>query len=303
MRWPPRVTGNADAIGLASPAGNRSTALWDPFRVLGRCSLGPPVRSCDRVVGHVMRGPYLHRASPMTNSCPDCGATVEFSASTARVLHGDCSGCGHAFTILEGLPAIPQALASAAEEGEAAASPEGPACGSCGEVMVVRTASDTTLDAVCSGCGSHFSYALATAPAEREPARRPRRFEPVERERGGFERDRPPSRPCRECGGALQFSTGEDGMVTGECAQCGNRFTLPPRREGGGRDGGRPPFRRPGGAGGFRPRYGGGGGGYSRGGERRGPPRSGGSSFRRRPPRDDDDDDGADRRRRRPRRE
>lgn len=238
---------------------------------------------------------------PMPNNCPDCGATVEFNAATARVLHGDCSGCGHAFTILEGLPAIPDARIAATGAAEESSAPAGPACSSCGESMVIRAASDTTLDAVCSGCGSHFSYSLATAPVERGAPRRPRRFEPITEERGGFDRERPPSRPCRECGGALQFSTGPDGMVTGECAQCGNRFTLPPRREGGERGGGRPPFRRPG-AGGFRPRFGGGGGGYSRGGDRGGPPRTGGSSYRRRPPRDDDDDS-SDRRRRRPRRE
>ncbi|MGP8078121.1 MAG: hypothetical protein ACLQD8_03800 [Thermoplasmata archaeon] len=238
----------------------------------------------------------------MPNTCPDCGASVEFSAATARVLHGDCSGCGHAFTILEGMPPIPPGQPAAQpDEGAEGAAPDAPACGSCGASLTVRAASDTTLEAVCTACSSHFSYTLATAPLEREPPRKARRFEPVSEERGGFER--PPSRPCRECGGALQFTTTAEGLVTGECAQCGNRFTLPPRREDGGR-GGRPPFRRPGG-GGFRPRYGSGGGGYSRGGGRGGPPRSEGGSrpYRRREaPRDDDDDD-SDRRRRRPRRE
>ena len=172
----------------------------------------------------------------MPNNCPDCGATVEFNAATARVLHGDCSGCGHAFTILEGLPAIPDARIAATGAAEESSAPAGPACSSCGESMVIRAASDTTLDAVCSGCGSHFSYSLATAPVERGAPRRPRRFEPITEERGGFDRERPPSRPCRECGGALQFSTGPDGMVTGECAQCGNRFTfsLGAREENGG---------------------------------------------------------------------
>lgn len=234
----------------------------------------------------------------MPNNCPDCGATVEFSAATARVLHGDCSGCGHAFTILEGLPPIP-AGSSPAAEGET--NEDAPGCGSCGEPLSIRTASDTSLEAVCASCHSRFTYTLATAPMEREPPRRARRFEPMTEERGGgFER--PPSRPCRECGGALQFTTSPDGLVTGECSQCGNRFTLPPRREGGGRGGG-PPFRRPGG-GGFRPRYGGGRGGPDRGGGR-GPPRPGGYSrpYRRRPPGGDDEDDDSDRRRRRPRRE
>lgn len=242
----------------------------------------------------------------MPNTCPDCGATVEFSAATARVLHGDCSGCGHAFTILEGMPPIPPGHASELPgTGADEPTPDAPACGSCGASLTVRTSSDTTLEAVCSSCNSRFSYTLATAPTEREPARRPRRFEPVTEERGDFGRERPPSRPCRECGGSLQFTTTPDGLVTGECAQCGNRFTLPPRREDGGRGGGRPPFRRPG-AGGFRPRYGGGGGGgFSRGSSRNGPPRSAGGArpYRRREPARDDEDDDSDRRRRKPRRE
>lgn len=234
------------------------------------------------------------RRCTMSNSCPDCGATVEFSATPARVLHGDCAGCGHAFTILEGMPPIPPGRASGPSEGAGAGTaPEVPACGTCGAPLSIRTSSDTTLEAVCTSCSSRFSYSLETPPSDREPARRPRRFEPAARERGGY--DRPPSRPCRECGGTLQFTTTPDGLVTGECAQCGNRFTLPPRREGGGR----PPFRRPGRSG-FRPRYGG-GGGYSRG----GPPRSGGGSrpYRRRDSSRDDDEDDDGRRRRRPRRE
>lgn len=252
----------------------------------------------------------LARRCTMPNTCPDCGAPVEFSAATARVLHGDCAGCGHGFTILEGLPPIPASRGeSATGESEGAAeagsvgvtSPEGPECGSCGASLTLRSASATTLEAVCASCNSRFNYTLETAPSEREAPRRFRRPPPESEERGGFAR--PASRPCRECGGPLQFSTSPDGLVTGECGSCGNRFTLPPRREEGGR-GGRPPFRRPGG-GGFRPRYGG-GGGYSRGGGRGGPPRSGSGSRpyqRRGPPRDDEDDEGSDRRRRRPRRE
>ena len=234
----------------------------------------------------------------MPNSCPDCGASVEFSSSTARVLHGDCSGCGHGFTILEGMPPIPVGQSTGATaEVPGATAEDAPTCGSCGAPVALRSSSDTTLEAVCSSCNSHFSYTLAGSEEEEEPPRRARRFEPVTDERGGF--SRPASRPCRECGGALRFTSTPDGLVTGECSQCGNRFTLPPRREEG-RRGDRPPFRRPGG--GFRPRYGGGGGGYSRGGDRGGPARAGSRPYRRRETSRDDDDD-SDRRRRRPRRE
>ena len=53
----------------------------------------------------------------------------------------------------------------------------------------------------------------------------------------------PRARPCRECGAPLRFSTGPDGAISGECDACGNKFTLPPKREGfrGGSRG--PPFR------------------------------------------------------------
>lgn len=235
----------------------------------------------------------------MPNTCPDCGTQVEFSASTARVLHGDCTGCGHAFTIFEGAPPLPAGQA-AAEPGEETPEVEGPECESCGGPLTFRATSDTTLEATCAACNSQLRYTLATAPTEEEPPRRPRRFDSPREDRDRS--DRPPSRPCRECGGALRFTTTPEGLVTGECTQCGNRFTLPPRREGGGRDS-RPPFRRSGG-GGYRPRYGG-GGGYSRGGGRSGPPRAGGGgrSYRPRDSRRDDDDDDSDRRRRRPRRE
>lgn len=233
----------------------------------------------------------------MPNSCPDCGAPLEFNSATARVLHGDCGGCGHAFTILEGLPAIPQAPSNA-PAAETDVPEGGPACGKCGAPLTLRSASEDTLEAVCSGCESEFTYTLDTAPGPSGPPRRPTRFEPETERRGGF--DRPPSRPCRECGGTLQFTSTPDGLVTGECAQCGNRFTLPPRREGGGRS----RYGRPGG-GGFRPQYGR-GRGYSRDGARGGPPpRSGGGSrpYRRRSSFQDEGDDDSDRRRRRPRRE
>ena len=48
----------------------------------------------------------------------------------------------------------------------------------------------------------------------------------------------PRSRPCRQCGAPLRFTTNEEGLLVGECEACGNRFTLPPRTEGGRREGG-----------------------------------------------------------------
>ncbi len=251
--------------------------------------------------------------APVEKSCPDCGAEAEYVEATARVLQGTCSECGRTFTILEqtqagsGGPSGSPPEAASDEETtqgarEASTIPAGPPCSVCGAALAVRASAEGSLEAQCSSCSTTFTYVLATSPPA-EPTRtfRPRGRPPRD-EGGGFGPSR--SRPCRECGGPLRFSTDPDGNVTGECGSCGNRFTLPPRREfgrgrGDGGDRGRPrrsgppSFRRQGrypprrDSGGEGPRY-----------------RGGGPSFRRRDRRDDaEDDDSTDRRRRRFRRE
>ncbi len=234
----------------------------------------------------------------MDGNCPTCGAAGPLEERTARVLRGSCSACGQGWTVL------PEALATGpgpgSEPGAAASAPpdsagegapvpaEGPTCGSCGAVLSVRSASETTLVARCSSCRSTFSFELV--PPGRPTFRRGSREGPS-RDRGAPPGGR--ARPCRECGGPLRFTTGPDGVVTGECGSCGNRFTLPPRREFGGR--GREFSGRPGR--GFS-------GGYDRPRRWSRDDRGGGGPPRARPRRresHDDEDDDERRPRRRPR--
>lgn len=225
---------------------------------------------------------------------------MEFSSQPAQMLTGACPGCGHSFTLLEGVLAPGRRAGGATDEGvEPGDGPEpvsaiaGPPCSVCGAPLTV-TASSGGLDAVCSGCSSTFQFVLRSDD-EPAPRRAPARPSFRNEESGGY--GAPRARPCRECGGPLQFTTSPDGLVTGTCASCGNRFTLPPRRsEGGPGRGGRP-----GGRAGFsqRPR---GRPNWGRGGDRGGPPRYGSRppSFRRREGRrSSDDDEGSENRRRR----
>ena len=245
----------------------------------------------------------------MAHNCPDCGGTLEYVPYTTRVLAGTCAACGHSFSIVPG----ESAAAADSNGGDASVAPGAPPapapvsnmpeCPDCGSSLRFQAAADgAAIEAVCADCEATFTYRVTpiVAEAPEEPFR-PRRARP---EREGDDRGPTTARPCRECGGPLRFSTNEDGTVQGQCSSCGNRFTLPPRREG-------PGFRSGGGGRGFdrrgpRPRFGG-GGGYSRGGGRGGPRRFDGpprAGYRPRPregPRDDDSSD--DRRRRRPRRE
>lgn len=222
----------------------------------------------------------------------------------ASVLNGTCSQCGRAHTIFEHPPGSGSGAESSGLEGAGSSAEEvrrsdrievalpagdGPTCGACGSLLMFRAAAGRGVDATCSGCGLTSSY----VPVGSDDAG-PRRMRPT-RSAGGPDESRGAplsrARPCRECGGPLRFSTNPDGTISGECSACGNRFTLPPRRdsERGPDSRGPPRFgRRPG------PPYGG------RGGPRRyGRPPTG--RFRR--SEGDSDRDGDDRRRRRPRRE
>jgi len=208
------------------------------------------------------------------------------------MLTGSCSGCGHSFTLLEGIvepgrgAASPSEAVTSAEEASNLPEPsEGPPCSLCGAPLTV-TAAPGGLAATCSGCSSTFQFILQTE-SERPFRRPPSRGGFREEGRGGFEAPR--ARPCRACGGPLQFTTSPEGLVTGTCASCGNRFTLPPRRDdqGGGRGG------RFGGRGGYAPRPRGGAGWGRSSGDRGATPRFRPRSqpFRRRESRRDDDEE------------
>jgi hypothetical protein len=214
---------------------------------------------------------------------------MEFSSQPAQLLAGSCPGCGHAFTVLEGLVqtghGAPGSRDQTSGTGETLAEEAArPPCSLCGAPLEI-TASARGLSAVCSGCSSTFQYVLRSE-ADR-PYRRSSGPAPSPREDRGLP-DASRARPCRNCGGPLQFSTSPDGLVTGTCPSCGNRFTLPPRRDFGNRGrGGGTNFRD-----GYRPRRA--AGRWSRTGDRGAPPsrfRAGGPPFRRRSDRSEDDDD------------
>lgn len=176
----------------------------------------------------------------MTRMCPDCGSPVEYTTRTAVILEGSCSGCGHSMTVVQGVAGPPGATPAEIGTGGAAEGERGdtagesgwtgprPACATCGSPLTFRVAG-TALEGICSSCGRTSEF-LPRGASPREFRTRPGpRFEGPARGRQDFGPAR--ARPCRECGGPLQFSTAPDGTITGECAQCGNRFSLPPRGE------------------------------------------------------------------------
>ena len=224
------------------------------------------------------------------SSCPECGAEMEFSVEEAKVLTGTCGACHHLTTLVQGpLPlGTSTAPGTMPSDEEAAPVASGLECSECGSPLTVEATPDGSIQVTCSDCETVARF----VPEERGRPSRPPRDDRAgdDRERGGP----PRSRPCRQCGAPLTFTTDENGQLTGECSSCGNRFTLPPRREGDrgpsrggrGRFGNRPP-----------PRYDRGGrGGWSSGGSGYGR-RSG--TYRPRGPRNDDEDDSDNRRRRR----
>ncbi len=232
-------------------------------------------------------------------TCPECGAEVAYSVQEARVLTGTCGECHRVTTLVQGgLPlGTPGSEAEASATEESSSPPAaGPECATCGEPLVVTARDDGTLQVECAECGTRTTFVPAGRGAPRGAPEGSERYRPrgsdEGREGGGPSR----SRPCRQCGAPLTFTTDDEGNLTGECASCGNRFTLPPRRDGG-------PSRDRGGYGAGRPsRYGRGGGGWSGGGKPRYRERSGG--YRAAPRRrESDEGDGESPRRRRPRRE
>lgn len=222
---------------------------------------------------------------------------MEVAERQLSVLGGACPNCSREVLLLthgSTAPGSPHLEAPTPNGGEASAELSIPHPGDdCDGTITLELAAPDRLVGVCDDCGEELAFVLSTGGevdeerSERTDDRtddrpRPRGPRP---ERGGFRdrgppRDGPPTRPCRQCGGALSFETADDGTVTGHCASCGNTFTLPRRREGERRyDGGRGGDR---GGGGYRGRSGTGGARYGR--DRRpsndGPPRR----YGRRPP-------------------
>jgi DNA-directed RNA polymerase subunit RPC12/RpoP len=252
----------------------------------------------------------------MASRCPECGEEATEIERIGRVRTGSCDHCGHTFTVILDSPGAASAPASpeaGTAEGAQLAVIGEMACEECGEALAFSIGPGPSVVARCAECETELSFKPESAESEAPAA--PERRAPREgggwgggsRDRGsyrgggdrggdrGSDRGGSPARPCRECGAPLRFSTEPDGRITGECTSCGNRFTLPPRREGGGGGGGfrGGPRGRPGGGGGRyggRPSY-----GQSRGrpwdrdrGASSGGDRDGASDRRRRRPRSDD---------------
>ncbi len=225
----------------------------------------------------------------MSHSCPDCGESIEFAEQEVRLRRGTCGSCHHEFTLVEGAAlSAPARAVPVGESAEAGATepPEGtPECADCGAPLAFRALSDGGLEARCDSCDTTAVYVVRAAREEGRAPRGPRGREPEGREP-------PRSRPCRQCGAPLRFTTNEEGSLVGECEACGNRFVLPPRSDSGGgggrfgRGGGRP-----GGGGRFRSPREGSSWGRSSGGGARGGKYRGGSRY--------SSDDGDERRRRR----
>jgi hypothetical protein len=217
------------------------------------------------------------------------------------VLTGTCPDCQRVTTLVEG--PLPMGTPAAGEGEElpsaAAPSPEpgGPECAECGSPLSVAARPDGSLEVSCPECETVTTFVPEGRAPSAGPSFEERRDDRPRRRDSGTPEGFRNARPCRQCGAPLTFTTDENGQLTGECSSCGNRFTLPPRRDAGGgggdRGGGRYPPRGP-------PRYGRKPGGWSSGGGRR--PGGGSGSYRRRDSdsRDRDDDE---RPRRRPRRE
>jgi hypothetical protein len=173
----------------------------------------------------------------MPTPCPSCGAEMEFAERAVVLRTGTCPSCAKEFAYVEGttlsahLP--PEEEGSGATPVGAPVVVEGEAleCDDCGGPLQVRAGRSGELLVVCEDCETTTAY--RAQGAETQPEDRPRRDRrPVPESREG-----PRSRPCRRCGAPLRFTTGDDGMLVGECDSCGNRFTLPPRG-GAGRESG-----------------------------------------------------------------
>ena len=223
------------------------------------------------------------------------------------MLTGTCAECHRVTTLVEG-PLPLGTRVAATEEAPAAAgapatSPGGPECAECGSPLTISARYDGMLEVRCSECETTTTFVPEGHGAPPTPRDREERYGRPRRrdEQGGGAGSA--ARPCRQCGAPLKFTTDAEGVLTGECSSCGNRFTLPPRRELGYGRGDRSGGSRYGARG--APRYGRRPGGWSGGGGTGGRPRYGGGSagYRRREGASEERSSEDSRRRRRPRRD
>ena len=175
---------------------------------------------------------------------------MEFEQHDVRLRTGVCPTCAKEFAFVEGT-AVSSRLGTPPVEAEdetveggeretRAPVPGGPECAECGTPLTFREGPRGSVEATCDECETTTVYVPKPEHARAERGR-PKRFD----------EEAPRGRPCRRCGAPLRFSTGEDGLLVGECESCGNRFTLPPRPQrgpsggfGGPRRYGRNDFRR-----------------------------------------------------------
>ena len=300
------MTADRQPTALLRGSLGQEAAWHHPLRGHRRAKCGPP----DEYVrpphegGHLISGGLAcYPGFIMSGSCPDCGAEVEFTTRPAQLRVGACSACGHSFALFEDPSGTsPGAVSGLIATSVPGATPPSPAeasggaipCPQCEGSLTLRASGEGRIVGVCADCEAETVFTVETGEEEEAEEPRARRGPPARGRFSGGGMDRgegPRSRPCRECGAPLRFSTNPDGTVQGECTSCGNRFTLPPRT-----------YDR-GGGGGFRGRFG------PRGGSDRGGrfPRGSGGRFgrgpppyaRRRPPREDEGEERDDRRRRR----
>jgi len=164
----------------------------------------------------------------MTNSCPDCGSSIEFEEHEVRLRTGKCPACAQEFAFVEGTlvsSSLGHAGSSSSDQARKgpAAGPGAPECEECGAPLTFRARKDGALEAICEDCEVTTVYFTDRRPPSSGRDRSDR-----------FEGGPPRGRPCRQCGAPLRFSTDDDGNLVGECDACGNRFVLPPRNRGGG---------------------------------------------------------------------
>ncbi|MGB6441766.1 MAG: hypothetical protein WBF81_00510, partial [Thermoplasmata archaeon] len=171
------------------------------------------------------------------STCPGCGAEVSYEVQETRVLTGTCAGCQRVTTLVEGPLPLGTPVPGAGEETPSGEAGSGPECAECGSPLSVTARDDGMLEVSCAECETVTTFVPEGSAPPRAPRDRGERMDRDDRPRrrddagggGSFNN----ARPCRQCGAPLKFTTDAEGVLTGECTSCGNRFTLPPRRDGG----------------------------------------------------------------------
>ena len=135
----------------------------------------------------------------MTNSCPECGTSMDFEQREVRLRTGTCPSCAKEFAFVEGttvssrLGTPPSGPAS--PSGEGAPTSEGveggPECDECGSLLSFREGKGGSLEVVCADCET------TTVFVPKRESTRPERERERERPEG-FDAGAPRSRPCPE---------------------------------------------------------------------------------------------------------